>query len=154
MYKFTPPTELQSEEIPSTGRAGQCTANRQARGSEPPTCADAPPATPCPTCGGLRYWQRPAGGWVCSRCHPSPTDDVPEVELVRGLRNSLADAVIEMAEALGWPELVVDHRPVMEGMAAWTAFSRRADLPTLRLAIERLREELDRYSDLVPRVRV
>jgi hypothetical protein len=28
------------------------------------------PAAPCRVCGGLSYWQRPDGGWLCSRCHP------------------------------------------------------------------------------------
>ena len=36
-----------------------------------------PPATPCPTCGGIAWWYRPpsqGGGWVCSRCHPPVGD--------------------------------------------------------------------------------
>ena len=30
------------------------------------------PIRPCYTCGGLAYWRRPTGGYVCEACHPNP----------------------------------------------------------------------------------
>lgn len=30
------------------------------------------PIGPCYTCGGLAYWRRPTGGYVCEVCHPNP----------------------------------------------------------------------------------
>jgi hypothetical protein len=33
------------------------------------------PYYPCTVCGCSEWWERPAGaggGWLCSRCHPSP----------------------------------------------------------------------------------
>ena len=29
---------------------------------------------PCYACGSRWQWQRPTGGWVCSTCHPQPTE--------------------------------------------------------------------------------
>lgn len=31
------------------------------------------PMSPCYSCNGDKYWQRPDGGWVCGTCHPQPT---------------------------------------------------------------------------------
>jgi len=33
---------------------------------------DRPPTDPCYACGGLVYWRRPTGGYVCAECHPDP----------------------------------------------------------------------------------
>jgi hypothetical protein len=33
---------------------------------------DLPPTDPCYACGGLMYWRRPTGGYVCAECHPDP----------------------------------------------------------------------------------
>ncbi|GAJ12660.1 unnamed protein product, partial [marine sediment metagenome] len=30
------------------------------------------PTKPCYGCGGTDWWQRPDGGWCCSRCCPNP----------------------------------------------------------------------------------
>ena len=30
------------------------------------------PTTPCYSCKGDKFWQRPDGGWVCGTCHPQP----------------------------------------------------------------------------------
>lgn len=43
--------------------------------------ATGPQERPCPVCGGLNWWQRPAeagGGWVCGRCHPVPVVSVSQ----------------------------------------------------------------------------
>lgn len=105
---------------------------------------DPAPTRPCPACGGLRYWLRPSGGWVCSHCHPAPIDDVPEVIVLRDIRKALQDAVIELAEAASWPRLQIDQAvAVAAGRGAWVAFVRTADLPKLRLAIERLKHTLE-----------
>ena len=99
------------------------------------------PGRPCAVCGSVRYWRRPTGGWVCATCHPAPSDDLPEVVVLRGLRDTLSKAALEMAEALGWPRLVLDgHRAVVGLRSAWVAFARAADVPTLRLAIDGLRK--------------
>jgi hypothetical protein len=31
-----------------------------------------PPIDPCYVCGGVIYWRRPSGGYVCAECHPDP----------------------------------------------------------------------------------
>lgn len=35
---------------------------------------DLPPSDPCYTCGGITYWRRPTGGYVCQACHPDPRE--------------------------------------------------------------------------------
>lgn len=47
-----------------------------------PTVEIPRPNQPCSWCGGNNYWQRPDGGWVCSRCHPPITlMKKPELEM-------------------------------------------------------------------------
>jgi len=111
--------------------------------SQQSTPTEPTPAHPCYACGGNRYWQRPDGGWCCAMCHPAPVEDVPEITVLRSLRDSLAHAILELAEAASWPRLALDgHRTVIGTRYSWVAFSRTADVPTLRLAIARLREGL------------
>ena len=101
------------------------------------------PTTPCPTCGGLRYWLRPNGGWLCQACHPAPTEGAPEVVALRDMQGVLRKATIELAEAAGWPRLALDgYRLVLPLRSSWVAFARASDVPTLQLAIARLREGL------------
>lgn len=101
---------------------------------------DSTPDRPCPACGGLRYWLRPSGGWVCSQCHPAPVEDVPEVIVLRDIRKALQDAVIELAEAASWPRLQLDQAvAVAAGRGAWVAFVGTGDVAKLRLAIEALK---------------
>jgi hypothetical protein len=33
---------------------------------------DVPPSDPCYSCGGIMYWRRATGGYVCADCHPNP----------------------------------------------------------------------------------
>lgn len=109
-----------------------------------PSATDTVPGRPCPCCGGVRFWQRPDGGWCCSTCHPSPIEGVPEVVVLRGLRQTLQQAVVELAEAAGWPRLPLDGRRTIIGTRhAWVAFTRAADVPTLRAAITKLREVIE-----------
>lgn len=110
--------------------------------TEPPT-TDAVPGRPCPCCGGIRFWQRPDGGWCCSVCHPAPVEGVPEIVVLRDLKQTLQRAVFELAEAVGWPKLPLDEcRTIIGTRSAWVAFGRTADVPTLRLAVDKLREVL------------
>lgn len=106
---------------------------------------DAVPTRPCFACGGNRFWLRSTGGgWLCATCHPAPVEDVPEVIVLRDLRDALARAALELAEAAGWPKLALDgHRTVIGARHAWIAFSRTADVPTLRLAITKLKEVIE-----------
>jgi len=112
--------------------------------SQQPTPTEPTPARPCYACGGIRFWQRPDGGWVCAACHPAPIEDVPEVTVLRNLRDSLAHAIFELAEAAGWPTVALDgHRTVIGTRTAWVAFSRTANVPTLKLAISKLKEVVE-----------
>jgi len=112
--------------------------------SQQPTPTEPTPTRPCYACGGIRYWQRPDGGWCCATCHPAPTEDAPEVTVLRNQRDSLGKAIIELAEAAGWPRLALDgHRTVIGTRHSWVAFARTADVPTLRLAIARLKEVIE-----------
>ena len=45
------------------------------------------PTWKCYVCGGIDYWQRPDGIWVCNKCHPNPNpeerkSDEPEIVAV------------------------------------------------------------------------
>jgi hypothetical protein len=33
---------------------------------------DVQPSDPCYVCGGIVYWGRATGGYVCAECHPNP----------------------------------------------------------------------------------
>ena len=106
---------------------------------------DAVPTRPCFACGGNRFWLRPTGGgWLCATCHPAPDDTLPEVIVLRDIKQALQRAVLELAEAAGWPRLALDEcRTIVGAPGAWVAFSRTADVPTLRLAIKGLCEMLE-----------
>ena len=108
-----------------------------------PSATDAVPGRPCPCCGGVRYWQRRDGGWACATCHPAPIEDVPEAIVLRDLRDTLAKAILELAEAASWPRLPLDQcRTIIGTRHTWVAFTRTADVLTLRLAITRLKERI------------
>ena len=34
--------------------------------------AEQPPTSPCYTCGGITFWRRSSGGYVCQTCYPNP----------------------------------------------------------------------------------
>ena len=46
------------------------------------TKKDEKPNRPCSICGSDEWWQRADdewnGGWICGRCHPKPTERVPD----------------------------------------------------------------------------
>lgn len=115
------------------------------------------PAEPCFACGGVRFWQRSDGGWVCATCHPAPVEHIHEVIIARQLRDELARACWKIAEVRGFAPLAIDRsRTVDGGRAAWTAFTRHADVPMLRLVLSRLRQAIEREveADLTPNAQV
>ena len=49
--------------------------------SKPEVKSNQKPDRPCQVCGSNEWWQRDSGwngGWVCGRCHPKPTEMVPD----------------------------------------------------------------------------
>lgn len=98
------------------------------------------PTDPCPICGGVRFWQRHDGDWICATCHSAPSDDLPEIAILRNLKDALSKAVLEMAEAAGWLPLALDECRSVKTRTQWVAFAHTADVPTLRLAIVKLHE--------------
>ncbi len=108
------------------------------------------PTEPCFACRGRRWWLRPVDRqWVCAICHPPVLPEAAEVLApLADLREALRHAAGALAGELGWPRLPLDPvRTVLPGTGPWRAFLDRADLPTLRLAIDRLREGLATLED-------
>lgn len=61
---------------------------------------------------------------------------------IRRQREAAQQAVRDVAQWLGYPALRLDgHRTVLGTPHAWTAFAKVSDLPTLLLALRRLREQ-------------
>lgn len=80
---------------------------------------------------------------------PSPAHDEVQEALaqVRKLRETLREAVRELAEAADWPALQLEEwRKVPGGRDAWNTFLSRANIPTLYLALQRLREYLSTFE--------